>query len=624
MIKRFAVTVVAVFLIFSGTILGLAHRSNLELERVVTQQFNDQQLILARKIASDIRVHFSFLETTMISFSRKWAPAGDAGSRGISIPVLLDLIKDWGVLGIGILTPGHAPNVLYMDWGARSLEDLGLSEESFFCPDKNHSDDAVCLGLTMQPANGPFAGRWLLAMSIPTPPFRPGIPSEAVAADPPILVFLLDAQGIARKYAEGVISGKTGYPWVIDHKGYFMYHIEKDFDGQDSLTIRHARNPDISYERINSLVRDRLLKGEEGTDWYISGWHREVIGEMKKLFAFSPILFTDEKNGPGPLWAVGLAVPDTEVYGLIRPIVLHQWKIIGLFFALVMTTFASFLFISLRWSETLRLEVDRKTEHLQRSEGELRLERDRVKESMKQHVRTQEKLVLSERFAAIGAAAAHISHEIRSPLMLIGGFANQVLRSLYEDDQNAEKLRIIATEVKRLEALLAEVRDFTRPPQPRFKTADLNGVISDVLALLQEKLQSKDIRIDLGLSSDLPRFRFDPDQIKQVVLNLARNAVEAMPDGGVLTIKTGTKNRQVQVVVADTGEGIPPDKMKKLFHPFFTTKKKGSGLGLAISSKIVQDHGGEISASSSPGRGALFAFTLPLDREDGAQETHED
>lgn len=610
--KRFGLFIIALTLVILGIIFTLAYRINLELERVVTEQFNDQQLVLAQKIASDIHLHFSFLNTALLSFSHKWAATAAEGTETFSIPALLDFIKNWGVLGISPVQPAQKFPLIYLESGWKRLEELGLPPESLSCVGHFKKDHPVCLSLTLQPQIGPFASRWLMTMSVPAL-FPPAVEQNGpTSAEPPFLVFLLDAQSIARRYAEGVRSGKTGYAWVIDHKGYFMYHVENDFNGQNSLTIRHARNPKISYERINSLVENRLLKGEEGTDWYLSGWHWEVIRQMRKLFAFSPIFLYPKEDDPLHVWSVGLAAPDTEVYGLIKPIVLRQLLIVGLFFGLAIITFAAFLFISLRWSETLRREVDKKTEHLRHSESELRQERDRVKKNMDQLVLTQEKLVISERFAAIGEAAAHLTHEIKNPLMLIGGFAHQILRTLPDDDQRREKLRIITCEAKRLEAMLMEVRDFTRPPQPKKTDANVNETVRDVVGLFQEYFQAQHIRLDLQLASDLSPCRFDPNQIKQVLLNLVKNAIEAMPKGGTLTIGSQTENSYLHVMVADTGEGIAPDKMKKLFHPFFTTKQKGTGLGLAVSYKIIQDHGGEILAESREGEGSRFIFTLPL------------
>ncbi|HDQ41587.1 MAG TPA: two-component sensor histidine kinase [Desulfonatronum sp.] len=611
MIKRFAVSIVVVFLILSGAIFGLAFKANKELERIVSGQFNEQQLVLARKIADDIEVNFQILGAALRNVSQECSRArADGRDETVNFPTQFDFLQDWGILGLGMAHPQRPESTIFLnnDWSSLEQLDIQLSDFVPLSASHEHPEKTVLLSRTLQPRNGPFANRWVMVMA--TPGFCPTDTTMTNHEDP-LFVFILDAQSIARRFAQGVRSGQTGYPWVIDHKGYFMFHVEEEFIGQNSLTVRQLRNPLLSYQRINDLVVNRLLKGHEGMDWYISGWHWNTIGEIKKLLAFSPIHLSLDSNEH--LWSVGLAAPDTEVYGLIRPMVLRQWLIVGLFFVLVMTSFAAFLYIALRWSEALQREVDKKTEHLTRSENELRKERDKVKESMDQLILTQEKLVLSERFAAIGEAAAHLSHEIKNPLMLIGGFAQQILRTLPEGDQRCEKLRIITEEAKRLEAMLMEVRDFTRPLKPKKSIANLNDTIREVTALLQESIQSQHIRLSLQLAADLPSCSFDADQIKQVLLNLTKNALEAMPKGGELTISSQVHNNHAHISVADTGEGISPDKIKRLFHPFFTTKQKGTGLGLAVSYKIIQDHDGDITVQSRKGKGSRFLISLPMD-----------
>ncbi len=608
MIKRFFIVIIAAFLIISATIFGLAVRANQELERVVSSQFNEQQLALARKIAADIQINFQFLSAALRNLHHEQSlwPIQDRDIRE-QIPHTFALLQEWGVSGIGLRSTDAEMFRIYTAQGWQNADrlDIGLTDSPAPAAPTHSSAPTVLLSRTQNPLSGPFAGRWVMVMSVLPPLNADSLPVDTA-------FFILDAQAIAKRYAQNIRSGQTGYAWVVNHNGYFMFHVEEEFNGQDSLTVRQLRNPHLSYQRINDLVRDHLLQGEEGTNWYISGWHWSTIGKMKKLLAYSPVLLSDETCAAPHYWAVGLAAPDTEVYGLIRPIVVRQWLIVGLFMILVMTSFAAFLFVALRWSETLRQEVDRKTEHLRQSETDLRHERDKVKASMEQLVQTQERLVISERFAAIGEAAAHLTHEIKNPLMLIGGFAAQVLRTLEENDPRREKLRIIATEAKRLENLLLDVRDFTRPAQPRLLSANVNTTVHDVLNLVQDKLNEQDVHLDLKLAPDAPMCRFDPDQIKQVLLNLVKNALEAMPHGGNLSIATRTRDQRLEIIITDTGQGIPRDKMKKLFHPFFTTKKKGTGLGLAVSYKIIQDHGGLITAQSKEGHGTSFTITLPL------------
>lgn len=223
----------------------------------------------------------------------------------------------------------------------------------------------------------------------------------------------------------------------------------------------------------------------------------------------------------------------------------------------------------------------------------------------------REKLVQSERLAVLGQMAAHISHEIKNPLMLIGGFARQILKESSGDPpRNQEKLQIIIEEVKRLEDFLIEVGSYAKLSEPDKGLGDLNLLVQETCHRLEPLLQESGIKLALDLDPGLPQVKFDPAHIRQVILNIAKNGIEAMPHGGTLTITSGQQLYRVFVQIADTGEGIPPENFSKVFQPFFSTKPKGSGLGLAISQKIMEAHHGEIVVESEPHQGTQVTFFL--------------
>jgi signal transduction histidine kinase len=202
--------------------------------------------------------------------------------------------------------------------------------------------------------------------------------------------------------------------------------------------------------------------------------------------------------------------------------------------------------------------------------------------------------------------------------MVIGGMAHQVERRLPEDPAAQEKLRIIQTEVKRLESFLGELRDFLRPAQPSKQEIDLNQVIREVQALMEEAIREKGIRLDDRLHSKQLPVEADPNQLKQVLLNLVKNALEATEDRGAILVSSGTDDGQVWFSVQDTGKGMSEDVQEKIFHPFYTTKEKGTGLGLAVINKIVTDHHGTITVSSVAGSGSTFTVRLPKKAADAA------
>jgi len=233
---------------------------------------------------------------------------------------------------------------------------------------------------------------------------------------------------------------------------------------------------------------------------------------------------------------------------------------------------------------------------------------------LRERKRLEEELLRSERLSALGRAAAHINHEIKNPLMLIGGFARQVLKNISGDpDKNKEKLQIVVDEIQHLEAFLEEVGSYAKISEPQKRLGDLNALVQETCQRLEPAIQGKGITLRLELDHDLPQVRFDPVYFRQVILNIAKNGIEAMPEGGTLSIVSGRQAGRVFVQISDTGEGIPPEILEKIFEPFFSTKAKGSGLGLAISQKIIEAHQGKITIESELGKGSRVTLFLNIE-----------
>jgi PAS domain S-box-containing protein len=226
--------------------------------------------------------------------------------------------------------------------------------------------------------------------------------------------------------------------------------------------------------------------------------------------------------------------------------------------------------------------------------------------------RLEKKVLESERLATIGQGVSYISHEIKNPLMLIGGFARQVLRKISQNGKNKEKLEIIIKEVARLEEFLSEVTDITKPSQPKKIMTSINSVVEDVSAFLHEELKVRHVVFQTSLDPQIPEISVDPKQMRQVLINVMKNAMEAMPEGGELSITTQLQDDRVKLRIIDTGQGITPEDVKSVFDPFVTTKAKGTGLGLPICRKIIEDHDGLISLESTSGHGTVCNITLPV------------
>jgi sigma-B regulation protein RsbU (phosphoserine phosphatase) len=232
---------------------------------------------------------------------------------------------------------------------------------------------------------------------------------------------------------------------------------------------------------------------------------------------------------------------------------------------------------------------------------------------LRERKRMEEELLHSERLAALGNMAAHISHEIKNPLIVIGGFARQILKDKGTDLQvHRDKLQIIVDEVKRLEEFLMEVGGYAKISEPHLQAGDINALIEELGQRLGPSLQEAGVQLVMDLDPHLPQIEFDPGHLRQAVLNIAKNGIEAMAGGGTLTISTRRRGEEVEAELADTGTGMPAEALDKIFQPFYTTKEKGSGLGLAITQKIIEAHHGRIDIKSEPGQGTRVILTFKV------------
>ncbi len=236
------------------------------------------------------------------------------------------------------------------------------------------------------------------------------------------------------------------------------------------------------------------------------------------------------------------------------------------------------------------------------------------------------RLQQSEKMAAIGELATYIAHEIRNPLFAIGGFANSLLRMPSLDETAREKASIILKESKRLDTILKSILNFARPTDPREGMVDINRVVAETAELMSFGAKDKGITVLMELDRRMAMVKGDAELIKQCLINMIKNAVEAMPKGGALTLRTGLRGTFVTLEVADTGPGIPRELREKIFNPFFSTKEKGAGLGLPMTKKIIEEMGGRIELHTRVGQGTRFVIQLPpvlaVDHQDNPLPEH--
>lgn len=256
-------------------------------------------------------------------------------------------------------------------------------------------------------------------------------------------------------------------------------------------------------------------------------------------------------------------------------------------------------------------------QRLQETNDQLRETEMELNARMEAQRLAENRLVQAAKLAAVGEMAAGLAHELNNPLTSVTGFAELVMEDLPEDSASRPDLDLVIREARRARDVVRRLLDFARQSESAHASTSLNKVVEDVLTLSRHLIHSNGVELHLDIQEDLPWVLMDENQMKQVLLNLVHNALQAMPEGGRMHITTKVEKKigkpGVSVTVRDNGVGIPPEDQTRIFEPFFTTKSNsgGTGLGLSVTYGIVSEHGGEIGLSSEPGKGSTFKVWLP-------------
>ncbi|MBU1154634.1 MAG: hypothetical protein KJ921_02230 [Proteobacteria bacterium] len=230
--------------------------------------------------------------------------------------------------------------------------------------------------------------------------------------------------------------------------------------------------------------------------------------------------------------------------------------------------------------------------------------------------REARRLKEAENLALLGQAAAAVAHELKTPLIAIGGFAQRIQRDLEPDHPYRHQLKIIVDQVSHMETLLRQMLDYTRPLELRLVPVELAGLVKEVFTLTEAMAKEHAVRLADELDGRGLKVPADAGRLRQVLINLVQNAVQASPRGGVVVVRAQVDKEHIALEVMDQGPGIAPEDQEKIFFPFFTTKRGGTGLGLAITRKNVLAHHGLLELQSTPGKGSVFRVVLP--RVDGS------
>jgi signal transduction histidine kinase len=228
---------------------------------------------------------------------------------------------------------------------------------------------------------------------------------------------------------------------------------------------------------------------------------------------------------------------------------------------------------------------------------------------------TQEKLILSERLAAIGNLVQGVAHEIRNPVMTIGGFARRIKNALKNDQKLAKYIDIILDQTERLEHLVRQIRKLADVQNPSLSLDDIHTVLSEVVDRFFKKAEQQDITIHSAIDEDLPLIFMDALQLGTALSNILENALEAMPDGGDLELAVKRRSNLIIIRIKDKGIGIAREELNSVYDPFVTSKTMGAGLGLTMAHQIIANHNGDIKIQSEAGKGTEVIIRLPIPSE---------
>ncbi|MGO8761511.1 MAG: ATP-binding protein [Desulfobaccales bacterium] len=244
-----------------------------------------------------------------------------------------------------------------------------------------------------------------------------------------------------------------------------------------------------------------------------------------------------------------------------------------------------------------------------------------VDQAQTELTRSQEHLLQSGKWAMVGKLAAGVAHSIRNPLTSVNMRLFSLKRSLAMSQSQQEDFEVISEEIRHIDTIVRNFLEFSRPPKLKMQQISPSAVVDMALVLLRYRLESYGVEVKLIRKDRLPEIWADPDQLKEVLVNLVLNACEVVVNGGVITIREEEKGEAplgpaAVIRVSDNGPGIPESVRDKVFQPFFSTKEEGTGLGLSIASRIIEEHGGRLELESKAKKGATFVITLPLGKDE--------
>jgi signal transduction histidine kinase len=384
----------------------------------------------------------------------------------------------------------------------------------------------------------------------------------------------MDIQDIAKVFLSSLKSGSQEHAWVMDEKGTLLYH-----PAQPGMIGKNLHKTDTSCFKCHKSfeVEKKIIEGRGdycSGDYY--GRYMSPTGE-DKILAYSSAMAGDTR------WIVAVSAPYSEVTrSLRRSMQFYTWIIVLI--AMTISGVSAWLIVS----------------NQKRQQAEERAKHEKELEMMH-----------SEKLASLERLTSGIASEIGNPLTSVSSFV-QILTGMEEDEFKKETLETTSFHVNRISDILKQLSGFSKMTPSEFKPCKTNSVIEDSLSLIQYDKRVQDVTVVRDFQP-VPAITTDRNQLSQAMVNIILNAVDAMPNGGTLTIRSRTKDDSVVIEFEDTGIGIAEEDLDRVFDPFYTTKEKGTGMGMAVSHSIINKLKGRLTVESELSKGSRFVITLPLD-----------
>jgi signal transduction histidine kinase len=380
----------------------------------------------------------------------------------------------------------------------------------------------------------------------------------------------------------------TAMKWAeefIDAEASSIYELDKE---KNELYIRLARG-----EKKEPIKRVRFRVDEGIAGWVVQTGKPRVVQDVRKEKRFSDKY--DKLTGfkTRSMVCVPLILRDKPI-GALQVLNKKSKKLFSKTDLSLLTGMAQQIAIAMENAKLYR-----------------RLER-KFELTAQELNTTQERLIRSERLAALGHLVQGVAHEIRNPITTIGGFAQRIKRALKEERKLQKYIDIILHETARLENLVRQVREFAAVQSASLSMDDMGKVIDQVIEKFEPLAIKQAVRLVTEINGDMPLMKMDSSQLVTALSNVMENALESMPEGGTLALEVNRENNHILITVRDTGYGMAPDQLDTIYDPFVTSKIRGAGLGLTMVHRIVMNHNGEIKISSQLNKGTMVTVQLPV------------